>query len=557
MPSTQHQMHAEPGGPSSRPRFLASRPSGLLLPAALIAGVAALPIAVLLYSFLSPEREIWGHLAEHVLPDLVGNTLLLLACVVPLTAIIGIGMGWLTAACDYPGRKFFSWALTLPMAVPPYVFAFVYLGLLDFTGPVQTAIRKVFPGSGFVDIRNVFGVAAILSLAFYPYVFLLCRSAFLTQGRTAMEAAQTLGLSTTRAFFRVCVPMARPWIAAGLTLVCMETLADFGAVSIFNYDTFTTAIYKAWFGLFSLNAASQLSAVLVAFVLAALVLEQRFRARLRFTGAERTGGAQLRLRLTGIRGWLAFAVSALVFALAFALPCLQLLVWAWEAAGPALSRYVGLGTNTLILGLLTAAVTSAASLLLACARRIAPGSDWLVKIATLGYAMPGTILAVGIFIPAAWFDNAMLDMISAATGISLSPFIQGSLGLLVTAYAVRFLAAGFGSVDSAMQRITPSITDAARTMGCRGTALLRRVYLPMTRTGLLTAAILVLVDVMKELPVTLMMRPFGWDTLAVKIYEFTSEGEWRLAAAPALALIAAGLLPIMLLTRKTEARKQS
>ena len=557
MQHATHELHAEPGGRPSRFRLPGDRSAGLLLPAMLIAGVAALPIAVLLYSFLTPEREIWGHLAEHVLPGLVGNTLLLLACVIPLTAAIGIGMGWLTAACEYPGRKFFTWALTLPMAVPPYVFAFVYLGLLDFTGPVQTSIRQAFPGAGFVDIRNVFGVAAILSLAFYPYVYLLCRSAFLTQGRTAMEAAQTLGLSTTRAFFRVSVPMARPWIAAGLILVAMETLADFGAVSIFNYDTFTTAIYKAWFGLFSLSAASQLSAVLVAFVLAALALEQHFRARLRFTGAERTGGAQLRLRLSGARGWFAFAVSALVFVLAFALPCLQLLIWAWKAAGPAVSRYVDLGTNTLVLGLMTAAVTTAASLLLACARRVAPASGWLVKIATLGYAMPGTILAVGIFIPAAWFDNAMLDLISDATGISLSPFIQGSLGLLVIAYAVRFLAAGFGSVDSAMQRITPSITDAARTMGCRGAALLRRVYLPMTRTGLLTAAILVLVDVMKELPVTLMMRPFGWDTLAVKIYEFTSEGEWRMAAVPALVLIAVGLVPIMLLTRKTEARKQS
>jgi iron(III) transport system permease protein len=532
------------------------RPSGPLLVALVFAGMAATPVAVLLYSFLTPEREIWSHLAEHVLPGLAGNTAALLALVIPMTAVLGIGLGWLTTVCDYPGRKFFSWALTLPLAVPPYVYAFVYLGLLDFAGPVQSVIRQTFPGAGFTDVRNVFGVAAILSLAFYPYVFLLCRSAFLTQGRTAIEAARTLGLSPSKAFFRVAIPMARPWIAAGVTLVGMETLADFGAVSIFNYDTFTTAIYKAWFGLFSLKAASQLSAVLVAFVLAMLILEQRFRARLRFTEAGRPGAAALHLRLTGTGKWLAFALSSLVFTLAFAVPCLQLLLWAWKTAGPNAARYLQLGWDTLTLGLMAAAATSAASLLLAHARRSAPGAGWIIRIATLGYAMPGTILAVGIFIPAAFIDNALLDFVASATGMPLRPFIQGSLALLVIAYAIRFLAAGFGSVDSAMQRITPSVVEAARTMGCHGAALVRRVHLPMTRTGILTGAILVLVDVMKELPVTLMMRPFGWDTLAVKIYEFTSEGEWKMAAAPALVLIAAGLLPIMLLTGKTEARKR-
>ena len=550
-------MSTKAGGLSLRLRTFRMHSPGTLLAASVCAAMAVTPVAVLLYSFLTPEQDIWRHLAEHVLPGLVGNTIALLALVIPMTAFLGVGLGWLTTVCDYPGRKFFSWALTLPLAVPPYVYAFVYLGLLDFAGPVQTTIRQVFPGVGFVDIRNVFGVAAILSMAFYPYVYLLCRSAFLTQGRTAMEAARTLGLSPSKAFFRVAIPMARPWIAAGVTLVCMETLADFGAVSIFNYDTFTTAIYKAWFGLFSLKAASQLSAVLVAFVLVMLALEQRFRARLRFTEAGRSGTPALHLRLTGAGKWLAFALSSLIFVFAFAVPCLQLLLWAWKAAGPNTARYLQLGKDTLILGLMTAVATSAVSLLLAYARRSNPGTGWIIRIATLGYAMPGTILAVGIFIPAAFIDNTMLDFIASATGVPMSPFIQGSLALLVIAYTVRFLAAGFGSVDSAMQRITPSVVEAARTMGCHGAALVRRVHLPMTRTGILTAAVLVLIDVMKELPVTLMMRPFGWDTLAVKIYEFTSEGEWKMAATPALVLIAAGLVPIMLLTGKTETRNKS
>lgn len=532
------------------------RISGWQSAALCLAALASVPLLVLLASFLTPEREIWRHLSEHVLTGLATNTLALLLCVLPFTALLGVGLAWLTGACEYPGRKFFTWALTLPFAIPPYVFAFVYLGFFDFSGPVQTMLRGWFPSMGFIEVRNVFGVSAILSLAFYPYVYLLCRSAFLTQGKTAMEAARTLGLSPWKAFFKVSLPMARPWIAAGLMLVCMESLADFGAVAIFNYDTFTTAIYKAWFGLFSLKAASQLSSLLVLFVLIILTIEQRLRNRLRFTQAGRHSGKGHRLQLHGFAAWGAFCLSALVFTLAFALPCLQLAAWAWKAFSPEILRYAELAQNTLTLGLITALATTAASVMLAYARRTAPGRtmNWATRAATLGYAMPGTVLAVGVFIPAAWLDNTMLDMVAHLTGWELGPFIQGSLGLLITAYAIRFLAAGFGSADSAMQRITPSVIEAARTLGCHGTALLRRIYLPMTRTGLFTAAILVLVDVMKEMPVTLMMRPFGWDTLAVKIYEFTSEGEWEQAAIPALFLILAGLVPVILLTRKTESR---
>lgn len=236
--------------PSSRRRIFRLQSPGWFFGAALLAVAAAVPLLVIVGHLLMPQQEVWKHLAENVLGTLVANTALLLACIVPLTAIMGVGLGWLTGACDYPGRKFFAWALVLPFAIPPYVFAFVYLGLFDFSGPVQGALRTVFPSLGFVDIRSGFGVATILSLAFYPYVYLMARSAFMTQGRTAMEAARTMGMKPSRAFFKVALPMARPFVAAGVVLVCMESLADFGAVSIFNYDTFTTAIYKAWFGLF-------------------------------------------------------------------------------------------------------------------------------------------------------------------------------------------------------------------------------------------------------------------------------------------------------------------
>lgn len=539
--------------PTPRRRLFHFQSPAWFFGATLLAIVAAAPLLVIVGHVLVPQQDVWKHLAENVLGTLVANTALLLACIVPLTALMGVGLGWLTGACDYPGRKFFGWALVLPFAIPPYVFAFVYLGLFDFSGPVQTALRTAFPSIGFIDIRNSLGVATILSLAFYPYVYLMARSAFMTQGRTAMEAARTLGMNPSRAFFKVALPMARPFIAAGLVLVCMESLADFGAVSIFNYDTFTTAIYKAWFGLFSLESAAQLSSVLAIFVLTALVVEQRMRARMRYTEAGRSSQAE-RLKLTGVWKWIAFGASSLVFLLAFGVPCIQLVIWAWEVVGPDALRYVEYSAKTLGLGLTGAAVTTMAAMTVAFAKRNAPGPimTWTSRLATLGYALPGTVLAVGIFIPASWLDTTLISSVEWLTGNKSSPFIQGSLGLMIVAYVVRFLAAGFGSVDSAMQRITPSIGEAARTMGVSGLALLRRIYLPMLNKGLMTGAILVLVDIMKEMPITLMMRPFGWDTLAVKIYEYTSEGEWELAAIPAVVLILVGLLPVLLLTRQSE-----
>ncbi|GJL79463.1 MAG: binding-protein-dependent transport system inner membrane protein [Nitrospinaceae bacterium] len=523
----------------------------------LIAIVVATPVLVVLGSFLAPEADIWQHLADNVLGGLILNTLKLLFCVIPLTAVLGISMGWLTAGCEYPGRRFFSWALVLPFAIPPYVFAFVYLGIFDFSGPVQGVIRDVFPAIGFIDIRNTAGVSLILSLAFYPYVYLMSRSAFLSQGPSTMEAARTLGQSPVGAFFRVALPMARPWVAAGLLLVAMETLADFGAVAIFNYDTFTTAIYKAWFGMFSLNAALQLSSILVVFVLTVLVLEQRFRQRLRFHETGAVSAPDRRLKLTGVSKWLAFTASLTLFLLAFALPCSQLGLWAWNSLNVDALRHLEHALNTLLLGMVTAVVTTAIAIVIAYSKSSNPGPvmRWASRLATLGYALPGTVLAVGVFIPAAWLDNRLLNTLGELTGIKAEIFIQGSLGLLIVAYAIRFMAAGFGSVDSAMQRITPSIVEAARSMGTRGTALLKRIYLPMTRTGVFTAAIFVLVDVMKEMPITLMMRPFNWDTLAVKIFEYTSEGEWELAALPAVGLILTGLLPVLLLTQRSESIK--
>ena len=515
------------------------------------------PLAVILLSFLNPEREIWRHIVEHILSHIVINTLWLVIGVSLVTVFLGVSLAWITAACEFPGRKIFSWALLLPLAVPTYVLAFVSLGLFDYSGAAGSALRSVLgTDSPFIpNMRSRAGVIIVMSLALYPYVYLLARNAFLTQGTRALEAAQSLGYSRVSGFFKVALPMARPWIAGGLMLVIMETLADFGAVSIFNYDTFTTAIYKAWFGFFSLAAAAQLSSILVLIVFVIIIFEQRVRRRMRFTHAGRESHRARRFPLHGAVKWMTVFYAAAVLTIAFIVPALQLASWSLEVFRQEFNtRYFSFFLNSLTLALLAATVTCFCALILSYSNRRHPDrvSLFFVKTSTLGYALPGSVLAVGVFIPVAYVDNRLVDLAATFFGIKTGPILGGTLFVMALALMVRFMAAGFNSIDSSMGRITRSIDEVSRIMGLKGIGILLRVHLPMLRTGVITAFILVFVDVMKEMPITLMTRPFGWDTLSVKIYELTSEGEWDRAALPALALVAAGLLPVIMLTRETE-----
>jgi iron(III) transport system permease protein len=529
---------------------------GWRITAGLISLFVIIPLAVILHSFVDPAPEIWEHLVRNVLKDLLINTFWLVSGVSALTALLGISLAWLTAVCDFPGRKIFSWALLLPLAMPTYVLAFVFLGLLDYAGPVQTQLRNWFgPGNiWFPDVRSTPGVVTVLSLGLYPYVYLIARNAFMTQGMRTLEVSQSLGLNRVDGFFRVALPMARPWIIGGLMLVLMETLADFGAVSIFNFDTFTTAIYKAWFGFFSLTAAAQLSSILVIIVFVIIIIEQRMRSRMRFYTPGRHS-MQTRIRLKRGTGWAAFIYSSLVLSIAFILPLIQLLNWSFDMLGEEMNaRYFGFLTHSIFLGAAASLLTCLCALLLSYARRHSPDrvTNFFVRTSTLGYALPGTILAVGIFIPIASLDNLINDISIKFFAINTGQIFQGTLFVMVAAYLVRFMAAGFHSIDSSMQRITKSIDEAANVIGLKGLGMLRRIHLPMLKSGVLTAAALVFVDVMKEMPITLMTRPFGWDTLAVKIYELTSEGEWERAALPAITIILAGLVPIILLVSHEE-----
>ncbi len=518
--------------------------------------LVCLPISVLLLSWHSVDTQIWNHLWETQMTRLLSNTAILLAGVGVGVTLIGVSLAWLTSLCEFPGRRWLDWALMLPFAIPAYVLAFVFVGLLDFSGPVQTLLREWF-GSGLrlPSVRSTGGVIIVFILVFYPYVYLLARTAFLAQGKGFMEAARVLGLSPWQAFWRVALPVARPAIGAGVALALMEALADFGAVSVFNFDTFTTAIYKTWYGFFSLSSATQLASLLLLFVAVLLFSEQRARGAIRPSNERPRGKALYKLR--GWKAFLATTSCCLVFLCAFVIPILQLLAWFWQRGRFDLDeRYTALITHTLYLGLMAAAITVTAALLLAFAKRMTPTKRMhaLVGFANLGYALPGSVLAVAIMLAFSYLDEHAVIPLSLSFGGAGKPILLGSLSALLLAYMIRFMAVAYGPLEGALARIKPSLPEASRSLGISGLSLFRRVYLPLLLPGSLSAALLVFVDVLKEMPATLLMRPFGWDTLAVRIFEMTSEGEWARASLPALTLVLVGLLPVVLLIRRSAYR---
>jgi iron(III) transport system permease protein len=493
----------------------------------------------------------WAHLREYVLPRVAFNTVILVTGVVAIALALGTSLAWLTAACEFPGRAFFSWALLLPMAMPAYVLAFVAVATLDYAGAVPVALRLWF-GAEFPvpPIRSTAGVILVLALAGYPYVYLMARGAFLTHGARALEAAQSLGLGPWQGLFRVAVPLARPWLAGGATLVAMETLADFGAVSVFNYDTFTTAIYKSWFGLFSIETALGLALLLLLLVAAALAVERIARGRARYTAADAGTRRAARIELRGLRGWGAFGLAASVFLAGFLLPAIVLARWAWDVAAIDLdARYLSYALRTLGLAGMAAILCLALALVLGYATRLSANvvTQGAARIATIGYAVPGAILAVGVVSALAAIENLWR---AAAGGSGL--WIQGTVFALLLGYVARFLAVAHAPVQGGFARIRPSLEEAARSLGLSTRQVVARLHLPLLGAGIGTALLLVFVDVMKEMPITLMTRPFGWDTLAVRVFEMTAEGEWQRASLPSLAIVLAGLLPVALLTWRME-----
>ncbi len=526
-----------------------------LLPGAalLIAVLVALPLLAVVGRIADPSAaDSWAHLLSTVLPDYVRNTLLLCAGVAFGTFMLGTFAAWLVAAHRFPGRDLFAWALVLPLAMPAWIVAYVYTDWLQFSGPVQSLLRE-FTGWQYGDyqfppIRSLGGAIVVFSLVLYPYVYLLARDAFLDASGTLRDAARSLGSSYFGALFRVALPMARPAIAVGLALAMMETVADFGAVSYFGVQTFTTGIYRAWYSLGDPVASAQLSALLLAGVIALLVLERRARGRARFVA--RTGHRDAEpVALAGWRAWLATLACALPVIGGFLLPALLLGMLARGHLDLLdATRYITLSANSALLSTLVAVVAVLVALLLGYAARGARRSVQAVTgAAGFGYAVPGTVLAVGVLTLASAFD----DLLFRLNDNELPPLLLGgSLALVVYALVVRFLALAQGSIDAGLARIQPSMDDAARALGESRHGVLRRVHAPMLAGSLLTALLLVFVEVMKELPATLMLRPFGFDTLATQAWLYAADERLGEAAWPSLLIVLVGLLPVLVLTRR-------
>jgi iron(III) transport system permease protein len=436
------------------------------------------------------------------------------------------------------------------------VMGFVFLALFDYTGPVQTAWRWMFgPKVWFPDIASYGGVVLVMTLVLYPYVYLLTRTAFLEQSAGTVEAARALGTSAWGIFWKVMVPLARPSIAAGLALALMEALADFGTVGIYGYSTFTVAIYRVWFGLFNREAATELASVLLCFTFGLLLLERYRRGRARFsqtTGSARPVAPRL---LTGGYAWAATGICGLIVTSAFLLPIAQLLYWTLTTlGGPEYeARYPTFLFNTMTLAAVTAIVAVVAAVVLAYGLRLSrsPIVSLFARLASMGYALPGSVIAVGVLIPLSFIDHTLDDFLRRTFGVSSGLLLTGSMAGLVFAYLVRFLAISSQTVEASLVKITPSMDMAARSLGTSAGGVLRRVHLPLIRGGLSCAAILVFIDVMKEMPATLLLRPFGYDTLAVRIWQLTSESFWEAAALPALTIVAGGILPVLMLMRRS------
>jgi iron(III) transport system permease protein len=531
-----------------------TRPAAIVV-IVLLAIPALLPLLSALAAWTAPAGDIWQHQLQHVLPRVTLNTIGLLVIVATATALLGTGLGWLVAGHEFPGRNFFSWALLLPLAVPGYVLAVVFAGALDFAGPLQTALRSVFgDGLQLPAIRSLGGAALVLTLTLYPYVYLLARVAFETAGARTLEAAQSLGLDRRAALRRLLLPMARPAIAAGVALACMETLADFGVVSALNVDTYTTSIYRAWYGMFSVAAALQMAAVLGLFAIAGVWLERRLRGNRGFATNRASSDVLPRQPLQGAPAIAALLAAATVLALAFVLPMLQLLDWALRHADTDLdARYWGFAVRSVLLAGSGAVVVVTSALVLGYALR-GESRRWLHalgRLANVGYAIPGTVLAVGLFAPIAALNGWLQGWLDAGWGAQAPQvFLQGTLLTMLVAYLARFLAVGTGPVESGLARIHRNLDEAAENLGVRGSARLRRVHLPLLRNSLAAALVLVFVDLMKELPITLMTRPFGFETLAVRVFEMASEGEWERAALPSVLIVLAGIVPVVLLARR-------
>ncbi len=515
----------------------------------LVALLVAGPLLVLPASFIT-DAGAFDQIAADLLPEALRASAVLALGVGAGTLVLGGGLAALVSFYDFPGRRWLDWALVLPLAMPAYVLVFVLLGQYDADSSLQRALRDLL-GVGLPEVRSTGGTIAVLTLVLYPYVYVLGRSAFLEQSRDTFEAARSLGLSHARAIFRLALPLARPALAAGAALAVMEALADFGAVNLLNYRAMTDAIYRVWYGAFDRAAALQLATVLVSLTVTLVLLERMLRGRARYHGALARGEAVVPRRLHGPRAWLAAAVPVILLALVLVGPLVPLTVWSVRSLGEgaAGADLLRAALTSVSLAGVAALVSVAAATVVVYGSRTQPSrlGGATARLQTLGYAVPGTVVAVAVYIPLAWLDRRIDGVLG--TGLVLT----GSAIGLVLAYIVRFQALAYFAVESRMARLDPALDDAAQSLGADRNRLLADVHLPLLWPGIVTAALLVFVEVMKELPATALLRPLGNDTLAIAVWEATKDSRFDTAALPALLIVAVSLVPVVLMIRLSRA----
>lgn len=529
----------------------------------IIAILVSIPILSVLSSFFISSGEIWSHLASTVLGDYITNSLLLIIGVSAGVVLLGVSLAWIITMCSFPGQKYFEWAAVLPFSIPAYLLAYIYTDFFGVTGTLQTTIRSSFDLAiaDFMlpEIRSIWGAILIMILAFYPYVYMLARSAFLNQSVSLFEASRIMGYTSTQSFFKIALPLARPGIAAGLALALMETLNDFGTVQYFGVQTFTTGIYRTWFGLGERPAAAQLAGFLLLFIIALILLERWSRSRIKDqTNATNRFKRIQKFHLTGVKKWGAFSLCALPVFLGFLLPVFLLLSMFFKNLDSVNTRFLLYSLNTLSVAAIAGLITVAVALLMAYSSRLNPSKlvKGLNQFGALGYAIPGSVIAVGVLIPFGWLDNTIDSFARSNFEVSTGLILSGTLFAMIFAYVVRFLSVSYNGINSSLQKISPNIDEASRGMGYSFSQILSKVHIPILSGGLLSAFLLVFVDVMKELPATIIIRPFNFDTLAVQVYRLASDERLGESAGAALAIVLVGIIPVILLSKTiTKTRK--
>ena len=515
----------------------------------------SIPLAIVFGSLFFPEYEVWEHLRATVLIDYIGNSFALLIGVGFFSLLIGVIPAWLVTMYRFPLSRQLEWALLLPMSVPAYIIAYTYTGALDVAGPLQVTLREItgwqYRDYWFPEVRSLGGAIAMLSLVLYPYIYLLARAAFIEQSVCVLEVSRTLGCNAFGGFRRVALPLARPAIMVGLSLVVMETLADYGTVQYFGVSTFTTGIFRTWFGLGNSLAAAQLSALLLIFVAVFLYLEKRSRKQAQYHHTSSRYSSLMQQRLTKGNGVIALIICAAPLSFGFIVPVSLLINWAIDTYLDVLGKdFYLLFFNSLFLAFITSMLAVGIALFMAYSNRNNQSllNKIMVRLVSMGYAIPGTVIAVGVLIPFAWFDNSLDNFLIENFNISSGLLISGTVFILVFAYLVRFLAVSINTIEAALVKIKPVMDEVAKTTGMHAINIVKSIHMPMMRGSLLTASLLVFVDVLKELPATLILRPFNFNTLAVRTYELANEELLAEAAVPALAIVIVGIIPVIIIS---------